>query len=479
MELDDLDDEEIPDTPSSPDAVIEDSPSSPPAEECGQGGDQLLTIPLSPTKTVAEEQPSAFQLMSKQIQQEQSAFLTQIKKTTKKNRARINLFINKFMKANPLTSELLKTTVDDVMMSSCIKNPSVFIRHLIACVIKTADDLVDLSFTPPAPPMTVSQQRCLLLLRAIDTRHKELEQAVNPEYNLNLFTGFFLDELSHILFNNLTLTLEEMCSLVRVFIGISRSQGQLGRARVFLYDCLFFFPPRAYALTYTILCVWAEVLRHVNFPTGLTCMDRTVVYLLFNCTKVKAVPGLQGKVLQIRSLIQSTYGYQTPPTTTLDDLTSYLMSKLVETRSMDEATSIAACLKLISRWEGIDWSANLVQVHLWPLLEGWSKGLGEHAGAAAALTCIGYISQDLPCDKLHAVEKMLTVLIHLLNQGPTVMQEAALSSLVILGGKHNPQTVINLLKSWKPNWNLSPSIEAMLKSFVKKCSSRGTVQNSV
>ena len=56
---------------------------------------------------------------------------------------------------------------------------------------------------------------------------------------------------------------------------------------------------------------------------------------------------------------------------------------------MDEATSIAACLKLISRWEGIDWSANLVQVHLWPLLEGWSKGLGEHAGAAAALTCIG------------------------------------------------------------------------------------------
>ena len=45
------------------------------------------------------------------------------------NRARINLFINKFMKANPLTSELLKTTVDDVMMSSCIKNPSVFIRY--------------------------------------------------------------------------------------------------------------------------------------------------------------------------------------------------------------------------------------------------------------------------------------------------------------------------------------------------------------
>lgn len=55
---------------------------------------------------------------------------------------------------------------------------------------------------------------------------------------------------------------------MRAFVAISRSQGQLSRARVFLYDCMFFFPPRAYALTYTILCVWAEVLRHVNFPTG-------------------------------------------------------------------------------------------------------------------------------------------------------------------------------------------------------------------
>jgi len=56
---------------------------------------------------------------------------------------------------------------------------------------------------------------------------------------------------------------------------------------------------------------------------------------------------------------------------------------------MDEATSIAACLKLLSRWEGIDWSQNLIEVHLWPFLEGWSKGLGEDAGAAAAVACIG------------------------------------------------------------------------------------------
>lgn len=58
---------------------------------------------------------------------------------------------------------------------------------------------------------------------------------------------------------------------------------------------------------------------------------------------------------------------------------------------MDEATSIGACLKLLSRWEGIDWSVNLIQVHLWPFLEGWSQGLGDDVGAAAVLTCIGIL----------------------------------------------------------------------------------------
>ena len=44
-------------------------------------------------------------------------------------RSKINQVINKFMNADPLTSELLNTTVENLMMASCIKNPSVFIRY--------------------------------------------------------------------------------------------------------------------------------------------------------------------------------------------------------------------------------------------------------------------------------------------------------------------------------------------------------------
>lgn len=76
-------------------------------------------------------------------------------------------------------------------------------------------------------------------------------------------------------------------------------------------------------------------------------MDRTVVYLLFTCHKVKAIPGLQGKVLQIRSLIQNTYGYQTPPSTTISDLTTYLMSKLAGKFASTNLRIYAICLAYI------------------------------------------------------------------------------------------------------------------------------------
>ena len=82
-------------------------------------------------------------------------------------------------------------------------------------------------------------------------------------------------------------------------------------------------------VTYRFMSIrwfWHSQLEMVT--VGLTCMDRTVTYLLFTCHKVKAVPGLQGKVTQIRSLIQNTYGYQTAPSTSINDLTTHLMSKL-------------------------------------------------------------------------------------------------------------------------------------------------------
>lgn len=60
-----------------------------------------------------------------------------------------------------------------------------------------------------------------------------------------------------------------MCSLSRAYTAVCRSRGCLAKARAFLFDCVYFMPPRSYALTYTIMTVWADVLRQVSFPLGI------------------------------------------------------------------------------------------------------------------------------------------------------------------------------------------------------------------
>ena len=150
-----------------------------------------------------------------------------------------------------------------------------------------SDALLDLSMTPPAPPLTIVQQRIVALIKAVDEKNKELK--VEGDYDPNLYCNYFLSEVSHMMFqpqSKLTVSifphsslklklsflssfkLVEMNSLARTYIAVCRSRGMLQRARVFLFDCLYWLQARSYALTYTILSIWTEVLRPVSFPFG-------------------------------------------------------------------------------------------------------------------------------------------------------------------------------------------------------------------
>lgn len=57
---------------------------------------------------------------------------------------------------------------------------------------------MDLSMTPPAPPMTVVHQRCVLLLKHLDEENEKLE--LEPDANKHKYSDFFLSEVSAIMF---------------------------------------------------------------------------------------------------------------------------------------------------------------------------------------------------------------------------------------------------------------------------------------
>lgn len=57
---------------------------------------------------------------------------------------------------------------------------------------------MDLSMTPPAPPLSLVHQRCVLLLKILDEKNQKLE--LEPDVNQHKFSDYFLSEISAVMF---------------------------------------------------------------------------------------------------------------------------------------------------------------------------------------------------------------------------------------------------------------------------------------
>ena len=57
----------------------------------------------------------------------------------------------------------------------------------------------------------------------------------------------------------------------------------------------------------------------------------------------------------------------------------------LETNSPDEASNLSWSLALMARWEGADFSIQIIEKNLWSYLQRWSSGKGSNDGVAALL----------------------------------------------------------------------------------------------
>ena len=72
-------------------------------------------------------------------------------------------------------------------------------------IIRGWNDVIDSSNTPPAPPMAVVHQRCVIVLHKLDESNSKIQ--IEPNVIQNLFSDLFLSESSAIMFqkdSNLT-----------------------------------------------------------------------------------------------------------------------------------------------------------------------------------------------------------------------------------------------------------------------------------
>nr|CAH0099848.1 unnamed protein product [Daphnia galeata] len=481
---------QLPNNPQSPEVEksselpeIDESPESPGVEESPKSPDdkslddheslnsKIVEIPIQ-----SELQPSVFELVLKELQEASPAQPRHKQlKGTAKLKKEINSVVFKFFKDPEVIIELLDSLVERVMRSDSLNHLYIFIRILVNMIIRGWNDAIDSSHTPPAPPMAVVHQRCVIVLLKLDESNSKIQ--IEPNVIQNLFSDLFLSESSAIMFQkDSSLTLEEMCSISRAYTAVCRSRGSLAKARAFLFDCVYFMPPRSYALAFAIMSIWADVLRQVSFPLGPSCVDQTIAYVLLHNCKVKAVQGFSGKVVQTRSFLQNTYEYK-KTTRTVDDLVEYLMSRFYETNSPDEASSLSWSLALLARWEGVDFSIQIIEKKLWPFLQRWSSGEGTNNSAAAVIIAIGkfclprMLGKTVPASKRAGVKSVLDAMKALLQSEGVVppIQEAAIEAVIHLGEIDDPKSIIEIVKGWKmESAYFSQHMRLVLKAFLKR-----------
>ena len=108
--------------------------------------------------------------------------------------------INKYVKAETESQAFLETAVTRLTQPDVKENPIVFIRHTLAAIVKNFDAPLDTTFTPPAPPLTVLQQRCLTMIRAMDKKNQELEQSFQPGFDKQVYADHLMEETCAVMF---------------------------------------------------------------------------------------------------------------------------------------------------------------------------------------------------------------------------------------------------------------------------------------
>jgi len=70
---------------------------------------------------------------------------------------------------------------------------------MIATILKAAKVVQDVSMIPPAPPLATTQQRCIILLKALDAKRVVIDPT-KTDNSPHIYTDVFFSEVSSFMF---------------------------------------------------------------------------------------------------------------------------------------------------------------------------------------------------------------------------------------------------------------------------------------
>ncbi|XP_076754836.1 uncharacterized protein LOC143425720 [Xylocopa sonorina] len=298
---------------------------------------------------------------------------------------------------------------------------------------------LDKTHTPPAPLMSVTQQRIAALLVDLEKVKPTVFEFVQAGIEYKLFR---LNQLN------------QRCiveSLSRMYTILARIKKDRERVRIFCCDALYCLGLNAICALYTVLTSWAEVFP--NNEADNKILPRCMAHLILTL-QVTDFPKLNA----LKNLLTILYKY--PSGTLSKDILKELLTAFQENCRGEIETSII----LLAKREGTKWAyQNVIKGALLPMIIN-----NKLPSTYRAFCLLGNLLRTFPIeDKDKSVGSIIEQLCCLIdsNEGSNDQKEGVISALLSLSRHNFIQVVKNTLK-WIPNLPIHDRTIEQIKGLI-------------
>ncbi|XP_070518536.1 putative leucine-rich repeat-containing protein DDB_G0290503 isoform X2 [Cardiocondyla obscurior] len=346
---------------------------------------------------------------------------------------------------------------DDVIQklgNTC--GPRIIAKCIVIFLLKEVDhdEPLDKSFTPPAPMMTIYEQKIIALLVNLEVLRPTVIYFVQASIEFNLFRLNTEAKNFH---------LGQVASLTRIYVVLSRIQKDREKIRMMCCNALYSMGLKSITVLYTVLTSWPEVLPNAETNKGL--LPKCIAFLvnslqIENCTKFQK-PSLQ-KLNSLKNYISIYYKYDR-------DTTYDIVGELMTALKAKRIDGLDTAILLIAKRKGLSWTyENIISSFLLPMII-----KNEHSCIYSAFSLLGRLLRVFSPQEENIVQPIIEQLCDLIKsgQGSHDQQQGIISALLSLS-KKKFDVIAPFVIQWTPTKSLRPAVNTQLQAFINSRNSK-------
>uniref|UniRef100_A0A182TKI2 Small RNA 2'-O-methyltransferase n=1 Tax=Anopheles melas TaxID=34690 RepID=A0A182TKI2_9DIPT len=411
-----------------------------------------------------------------------------------------------YLKNPDWTEAVVNDTLTAVL--DCTHDVRLIALTMLEMVASCGDIAVNVICSPPAPPLPLTHQKLILIVRHLGYGLATLEHVLTRELDRRMFQ-----------LKGDTLPVPALIALTFLYIGLEDSKPsetpwkRQYNVRLYIFKCMYYFGFKCLPLVYYVLRAFPFALPKKGSPhyDNADAMIATIRTILMNVNYQESFVGSPDAALfkkrELLWLLRNTYGYQLASPTYEE-----LVVNLVEKIRANKLRNVAHSLILVAKRNGYDWARlHIIQKRIYPLLNDYLKqyelmrasggatGNGSpsltaipgcsssSAGSTGStssssstslpgslderiVTCIFTIASIMKTqpssEDASRVMQIFTTIVQL-AEGNSTIQEEAIAGLIKFS-RFGFVDVFQRLSCWCPDYPISDRIKLMLTTMINR-----------